>query len=130
MVKFATLEYYRLMAEGINNDAVFSKSGLSTSMLYVLDDQKTDAGVEEAFLLNFENGKVTEVREAKPDDEAEFVYRGKYSILAGMAKGQIDGQSAVLSGMIKAKYPMMKALMHRTTLVRLQEISKGMTVEY
>ena len=125
MVKFGTLEYYKKWAETINRDEQVSKSGLSATVLNVFEDLKTPEGMEKAFFMKYEDGKVTEVREARPDEEAEFVTRTTYSMFAGIAKGEVDPQQA------KPKYSLMKALRHMGTWKRIQEIAKEMKdVEY
>lgn len=125
MVKFGTLEYYKKWAEAINRDEQVSKSGLSATVLNVFEDLKTAEGMEKAFFMKYEDGKVTDVREARPDEEAEFVTRTTYSMFAGIAKGEVDPQQA------KPKYSLMKALRHMGTWKRIQEIAKEMKdVEY
>lgn len=130
MVRFGTLEYYKQFAELINKDEEVSKSGFSTTILYVFADQKTEEGVEKAFFFKLDEGKVTEVREAKPDEKAEIVYTANYKILAGIASGEIDAMDAIKSKAAKAKFPMIKLLRYKKTLDRIGKIAEGISVEY
>jgi len=120
LVKFGALDYYKQWAEAINKDEQVSKSGLSATVLNVFTDVKTDEGVEKAFFMKYENGKVTEVREAKPDEKAEFVTSTSYKMFVGIAKGEIDPQQA------KPKYSVVKALRYMGAFKRIQEIAKEM----
>jgi hypothetical protein len=118
LVKYGTLDYFKRWAEAVNNDEKVTKSGMSTTVLNVFTDVKNDEGVPKAFLLKYENGTVTEVREAKPDEKAEFVTSASYSMFVGIAKGEINPQKA------NPKYPLVKALKYMQTLNRIQEIAK------
>jgi len=125
-VKFGTLEYYKKLAEIINIDETISKSHIDTTVLIVFEDVKTAEGANKAFLIKFEDGKVAEVREAKPDEDAEFTISATYSIHAGIAKGELDPLRA------KIWYKsMMKAARSLPVLRRLGEILREMKdVEY
>jgi hypothetical protein len=125
-VKFGTLEYYKKLAEIINIDETISKSHIDTTVLIVFEDVKTAEGANKAFLIRFEDGKVAEVREAKPDEDAEFTISATYSIHAGIAKGELDPLRA------KIWYKsMMKAARSLPVLRRLGEILREMKdVEY
>lgn len=125
-MKFGTLEYYKKLAEIINIDETISKSHIDTTVLIVFEDVKTAEGANKAFLIKFEDGKVAEVREAKPDEDAEFTISATYSIHAGIAKGELDPLRA------KIWYKsMMKAARSLPVLRRLGEILREMKdVEY
>lgn len=125
-MKFGTLEYYKKLAEIINIDETISKSHIDTTVLIVFEDVKTAEGANKAFLIRFEDGKVAEVREAKPDEDAEFTISATYSIHAGIAKGELDPLRA------KIWYKsMMKAARSLPVLRRLGEILREMKdVEY
>lgn len=114
MVKFGTLEYYKQYAEAINKDQSVSESGMNIITL----NNFTDTG--KSFLLKYENGKVTEVREAKPDENADFVTSTTYAMFVGIAKGDVDPQQT------KPKFNIQKALMYLEPLTRIQEIAKEM----
>jgi hypothetical protein len=124
LVKFGTLDYYKLQADALNNDKEISKSGLTTTMLYVFSDVKTEAGTPKAFLLNINKGKVT-ASEAKSDEKSEFSTTATYSMHVRIAKGEIDARKA------DVKYNIMKAMKHMKAFIRITDISKELKdVEY
>ena len=125
-MRFGTLEYYEKLAEIMNKDETISKSRIDATVVIVFEDVKTAEGVSKAFLIRLENGKVTEVREARPDEDADFTISATYNIHAGVAKGELDPLRA------KIWYKsMMKAARSLPALRRLGEILREMKdVEY
>jgi len=130
LVKFATLEYYNGLAEALNKDEIFTKSGISTTMIYHVIDRKAEDGQDLAFFMKFEKGKVVEVRKAAPNEDAEFIYRAKYDDLVKIVKGELDAQAAMKSGQLKFKYFLFKAIRYKGALERLGQVAKGMVVDY
>lgn len=119
MVKYGTLEYFKKLAEAVNNDEVISKSGLTMTVLSGFTD------LNKAFLTAYQNGKVKEVKEVKMDDKADFITKADYAMMAGIAKGEIDARTA------KPKFSMIKAMQNMKALTRLGEITKKLPdVEY
>ncbi len=128
LVKFGTIEYYKMYADAMNKDEAFQKAALSTNFMYVFSDVLGPDGQPKAFLLTIENGKVT-ASEAKAADlgskQTEFGTTATYAMHAGIAKGEINAQKA------KLKLNMMKAMKHQKSLGRLSEVSKTLPgVEY
>lgn len=125
MVKFGTLEYYKKWAEAINHDERVSKSDLTTTIIHVFTDVKNEDGTSKAFFMKFENGKVIEVREALPNEKAEFMTSTTYNMFVGIAKGEINPQKA------NPKYNLVKAMRYMGVLSRIQDIAKELKdVEY
>jgi len=125
MVKFGTLDFYKKWAEAINKDEKVSKSDLTTTILHVYTDVKDEKDAPKAFFMKIENGKVTDVREAKPDEKAEFVISTTYNMWVGIAKGEINPQKA------NPKYNLVKALKYMGVLNRINEIPKELKdIEY
>ncbi len=114
LVKFGTLEYYKRWADAINKDKTVSESGMTITTLNIFTD------VGKAFFMKYENGKVTEVREAKSDENADFVTRTTYAMFKGIAKGDVDPQQT------KPKFNIEKAMMYMEALGRIQEIAREM----
>ncbi len=127
MVKFGTLEYYKLWSDALNKDEEFTKSGISMTSLYIFTDVLNPDGSPKAFFIRTENGKNTEVREAKASelDQVEFGRTATYAMHAGVAKGEINVQKS------KLKLNMMKAMKNQKALGRLLVTSKELKdVEY
>ena len=123
-MKFGTLDYYKLHADALNKDEEFGKSGLTTTMLFIFSDVKTEAGAPKAFLFKIDNGKVT-ASEAKSDEKAEFSTTATYAMHVGIAKGEIDARKA------NAKFNIMKAMKNMKALQRVSSLAKELKdVEY
>jgi len=123
LVKFGTLDYYKLFADAVNKDEEFGKSGLTTTMLRVFSDVKTEAGTSKAFLLKIDKGKVT-ASEAKADEKTDFSCTAPYAIQVSIAKGENNGVKY-------SKFNMMKAMKHMKTIQRMVATEKALKdVEY
>ncbi len=126
MVKYGTLDYYKMQAEALNNDPEFSKSGFTSSLAFIFTDVLGPDGQPKAFALKFDKGKTT-ADEIKAADlkEYEFGQTATYAILAGISKGELGAQKA------KLKLNMMKAMKSQKTMGRIVEVSKNLKgVEY
>lgn len=123
MVKFGTLDYYKLVADALSKDEVFSKSGFTTTFAYVFSDVLGADGKPKAFLLDIKNGQVT-ASEVNADAAVEFSSTGTYALLAGIAKGEINGQKA------KMKLNMAKAIKHQAALKRLSLLRDRKDINY
>ncbi len=130
MVKYGTLEYFQALANALNNDPEFTKSGMTTTYIYRFTDRKNASGGDLGFLLRFEKGRVTEVKEVPATEDAEFIGTGPYDILAKISRGELDGQKAMKDGTFKFKYFMFKAVRYGNTLKRMGEIGRGLNPEY
>jgi putative sterol carrier protein len=118
-VKFGTVDYYKQVADFLNNDETFTKSNLSTTFAFVFSD------LQKAVLLNIDGGKITNVSEASPDVVTEFSSTATYDVLAGVARGELNQFKA------KAKVNMVKALKNRASLERMSVAMKQVKdVEY
>lgn len=123
MVKFGTLDYYKLVADALSKDEAFSKSGFTTTFAYIFSDVLGVDGKPKTFLLDINNGQVT-ASEVKADVATEFSSTGTYALLAGIAKGEINGQKA------KMKLNMAKAIKHQGALKRLSLLRDRKDIEY
>ncbi len=130
MVKYGTLEYYRRLAEALNNDPDFTKSGISTTYIHRFTDRQNASGGNLSFLLKFENGRAVEVKEVPATEDAEFVGTGPYDILSKISKGELDGQKAMKDGTFKLKYSLFKAVRYGNALKRMGEVGRGLNAEY
>lgn len=131
MVKYASMEYYQALAEALNKDEEFTKSGMSTTYIYRLADRKNAAGGEQSYLMKFDKGKVVEVREATSTEDAEFISTATYDTMVKITKGELDGQQAMKDGTLKFKMFLFKAARYGKTLARMGAVAKTLPgVEY
>jgi len=131
MVKYATMEYYQALAEALNKDEEFTKSGISTTYIYRISDRKNAAGGESSYFMKFDKGRVVEVREATATEDAEFISNAAYDIMVKITKGELDGQQAMKDGTLKFKMFLFKAARYGKTLARMGAVAKALPgVEY
>ncbi|MGH9035608.1 MAG: SCP2 sterol-binding domain-containing protein [Acidimicrobiia bacterium] len=101
-VKFGTVDFYQAMADMLNNDPEWATIGkkLSYSMVY-------DYGppVDKRFYVVFDEGRVTEVREAVEGDAdaANFVVSGPADIWRGVFEKTVNPTAALTRGQMKVK---------------------------
>lgn len=109
-VKFGTVEFYEAMGDMLNNDPEWAEVGkkLSYSMVYVYG-----APLQREFYVTFDEGRVTEVREAGDGDTdtADFVVSGAPDVWRGVFEKAINPTAALTTGKLKVKGKM-------TTLLR------------
>lgn len=130
MVKYGTLEYFQALAEALNKDEEFGKSGMSTTYIYRFTDRQNASGGMLSYFLKFEKGKVVEVKEVSDKEDAEFIGTGPYDILVKISKGELDGQQAMKDGTFKFKYFLFKAARYGKTLQRMGAVAQALPVEY
>ncbi len=130
MVKFGTLEYYQAVAEALNKDEAFGKSGLDCTYIYRYTDRKNAAGGDLSFFYKIAKGKIVEVREATATEDAEFIGTATYDTLAKIVKGEMDAQQAMKDGTFKFKYFLFKAARYANALKRMGEVARALPVEY
>jgi putative sterol carrier protein len=109
-LKFGTLEFYKAWQERVNKNEEIAKTGLTSKLAYVFSDKKTDVGTPLTFIITWENGKITEVREGTPDEPVEFKFTGDYKTWVGIISGTIDATRAMVTGKYKMEGPMSKML--------------------
>lgn len=101
-VKFGSLDFYKAMADELNNDPEWKEKGknLTYDMVYVYEPP-----VEGAFFVSFDQGRVVEVREASSADieEANFVIRGSSDNWRGIFEDKINPTVALTRGQLRVK---------------------------
>ena len=100
--KFGTVEFYEAMGDMLNNDPEWAEVGkkLSYSMVYVYG-----APLQREFYVTFDEGRVTEVREAGDGDadQADFVVSGAPDVWRGVFQKEINPTAALTTGKLKVK---------------------------
>lgn len=131
MVKYATLAWFKLFQENLNKDPVFSKSDFTSTWKYIFTDLMTDVGLPRTFIITFDKGQITEVREGTPEDEAEFTYEATYEVWCKIVKDELDITAAMMTGRFNMKGPTGKATTYGKELGRVPIITKSLSpVEY
>lgn len=130
MVKYGTIEYYKELADALNKDEEFTKSGISTTYIYRFTDLKNASGENLSFFIKFEKGKVAEIKEVSANEDAEFIGTADYATMSKITKGELDGQEAINSGTLKFKFFMLKAIRYGNTLKRISKVAQTLHVEY
>jgi putative sterol carrier protein len=101
-VKFATVDFYRAMADQLNNDPAWVEIGkdLSYSMVHVYTEP-----VDRRFYAAFDSGKVTGVREAAEADAeaADFVIAAPPDVWRGIFDKTMDPTAALTAGKIQVQ---------------------------
>jgi putative sterol carrier protein len=127
MVKYFSSEFFALLQESLVNDAKWQEGakGLKTSMKL----STTDQGNASSYLLKVEEGKTT-VATSDPAAQAEFSFEGTYETWVGLAKGEVDFQSAVLKGLLKFKGSITKILVYKDRFLRIAEVIRSIQVDF
>mgnify|MGYP000119238356 CR=1 FL=1 len=94
---------------------------LSSSVAYVYVD--CPDGKDKYLFFKCENGEITEVSvgHGTPPD-AEFRITGPYELFARLTKGEIKSQRALMSGKLKLKGSMVKALKLASVADRISKV--------
>lgn len=130
MVKFGTLEYYKALADAVNKDEELGKSNMNLTMIYHVLDRKLEDGRENRYFLKFENGRVVEVREAGPKEDADLVYSANCDIFEKVITGKLDAEAAERAGWFKLKYNLLKALKYRGAIERYSKVLSSLPTEF
>ncbi len=111
MATFGTIEVYEEMAKLLNSDPEWADKGkaISYTMVYVYgppDDKN--------FLVRFEEGQVTDVREVASAEEepADFVLTGAPEVWRGVLDKTLNPTAALTRGQLKVKGKMTTLLKH------------------
>ena len=102
---------------------------LTSSMVTVL--RSCPDGKERGVYYNIADGVVEEVsvwEENWPD--AEFVISGDYEVFARISRAELKSRSALMSGKLKLKGNLVKALSLAVVVDRLNEVLASIPTEY
>ncbi|WP_226360334.1 SCP2 sterol-binding domain-containing protein [Pseudonocardia sp. ICBG1142] len=108
-VKLGTVDFYQAMADELNNDPVWHQKGAGISMTMVY---KYEAPIEGQFYCVFDDGKVTEVRDATAEDleNAQFVISGSSDVWRGLFEDKINPTVAMTRGQLRVRGKMSQLL--------------------
>jgi putative sterol carrier protein len=88
-------------------------------------------GKDRFFHVKFEDGSCTgiSVGEGAPP-EAEFVITGNYDVFASISRAELGAQKALMTGKLKLKGNMVKALKLASVVDRLNKVIAKISAEY
>ena len=88
-------------------------------------------GTERFFHVKFENGAVSAVLvgDGAPP-EAEFIITGDYEVFARISRAELGAQKALMTGKLKLKGNMVKALKLASVVDRLNKVIAKIQAEY
>jgi putative sterol carrier protein len=115
----------RLKAELSPEKMNFTTSSMSNIYLNCPD------GKERYMYFNFENGSLQEfaIGQGSPKD-AEFKITGDYDVFVKISKAELGSQLALMSGKLKLKGNMVKALKLASVCDRLNKVLSCIPTEY
>lgn len=120
-VKLGTVDFYQAMADALNSDPTWlddKGKNISFKMGY-----KYEAPVEGQFYVEFDQGKVLEVRDASQADMdgADFVISGSSDVWRGCFDGSINPTVAMTRGKLRVRGKMAQMLKNMPAFMYIQE---------
>ena len=125
MVQFFSTAYFEELAWRLNKDPEWAKgaSKITTKLMMTV----TDRG--QAHLFDIHSGRVA-VRDAQPDEPADFKFDGPYEQWARLGKEKKDLNSLVLQGKIKFRGSLAKLLPMQSVFVRIEAVAREIPAEF
>ena len=88
-------------------------------------------GTNKYFFVGFKDGKVDKVLTGEGDGpEAEFYITGSYDVFAKISRAELGSQKALMSGQLKLKGNMVKALKLASLCDRLNKVIATIETEF
>ncbi|MEM1530422.1 MAG: SCP2 sterol-binding domain-containing protein [Candidatus Bathyarchaeia archaeon] len=125
-VKYATREYFEMLKDAVNRDDAFKSSDFTSTWAYIFKDKITDENLPLTYIISWENGKIVNVREGKPDENVELKFIATYDTWAKIIQGKMNVMSAMMTGKYKIEGPTSKLMKYSQVLSRLTEITKAL----
>lgn len=118
-VKLGTLEFYQAMADKLNADPEWADKGknIDFKMAY-----KYEAPIEGQFYVEFDKGRVTEVRDASQQDldSADYVISGSSDVWRGCFDGSVNPTVAMTRGKLRVRGKMAQLLKNMPAFMYIQ----------
>jgi putative sterol carrier protein len=130
IVKFGTLEYFQKIAEACNASESLMKSFMSLTMIYQVTDMILPNGGTSRHYLKFEKGRVVEVREATPTEDADIVYIVQKEIFQRLFTGTLKAEDAMKTGWLKMGCKLGKVLRYKGAMDTYSKIVPAIQAEY
>lgn len=88
-------------------------------------------GKERYFFVKFENGALSAISVGEgAAPEAEFVITGNYNVFASISRAELGAQKALMTGKLKLKGNMVKALKLASVVDRLNKVIATIPAEF
>jgi len=129
-VKYATMDYFKLLQEAINKDPIFTNSDYTSTWAYIFTDKTTETGLPLTYILTWENGRLKDVRLGTPDEMTEYKFKADYKTWTELVQGKLDASRAMFTGKYKMEGPMSKLMKYSKVLGHLTDVTKTLDVEY
>lgn len=127
-VPFGTLEFYEAMADALSQDPEWAEkgSGLTYTMVYGYD-----APIDKDFLVAFDQGRITDVREARPDDfeSCDALVTGTPDAWRAVFEGRTSPTVALATGRMKLKGNKVRLMKNMAAFTHVIETMKRIEFE-
>jgi len=128
-IKFNTLEYWKAVAEACNKDETYLRYCKETTKplniaLKVCQDN------EKCFIIKFDNGKIVDVHEARPNEKADAVATMSYDAMVRQHKGEKDMMYFLSHGQAKLDGMMTFLTFAKPISQMMEVVAPKIPVEY
>ena len=128
--KYLTPEWAGEVVRRVNERLTPERMKHLTSSMLTVNTNCPD-GKDRAVYYNIEDGVVTEVSIREGDlPRAEFTITAEYQLFSRISRAEVKARSALMSGKMKLKGPLVKALRLSPLVDRLNEVIATIPTEY
>jgi putative sterol carrier protein len=129
-LKYGTFDFFNAWKDEVNKDEAMARSKLTTTLAYVYSDRRGAKGQALTYIFNFNNGKITDLREGSPDEKVEIKFTANYDIWVKIIKGELNPMTAIMQGTYEMDAPMERISAYQAGLSRTAELIKEMDVDF
>jgi hypothetical protein len=128
-IKFNTLEYWKAVADACNKDETYiqyckeTNRPLNIALKLCQDNAK-------CFIIKFDNGKIADVHEAKPDEKADAAATMSYDAMVTQHKGERDMMYLLSHGQAKLENMMTFLTFAKPISQMMEVVAPKILVEY
>jgi putative sterol carrier protein len=126
-VKFLSEEWARAVEEALNNNESFKKS--AGSQTAKVQQVVTGPDGEKKYWFKMEGGSV-QLGTGEMGESADATITQDYETAVALAKNELTGTAAYMSGKLKVSGDLMKLMQLQGTLAQLPQALKDLDVEY
>ena len=128
--KYLTPEWAGEVVRRVNERLTPERMKHITSSMLTVNTNCPD-GKDRAVYYNIEDGVVTEVSIREGElPRAEFTITAEYQLFSRISRAEVKARSALMSGKMKLKGPLVKALRLSPLVDRLNEVIATIPTEY
>jgi putative sterol carrier protein len=123
MAKFGTVEVYEEMAKALDNDPEWAETGkgITYKMTFTYKEP-----INKVFFVNFDEGKITEVREAGPDDRSvDFDLAAAPDTWRSLLEGKTNPMMAITRGKLKVDGNLAALMKHMKAFTKVLDAMSG-----